>query len=280
MPDDAMLPSVRRRGTGGGDRTAICEWSPEGQFDRTDRRVWYNCNPALGIRIQEWFLAQQLQAFTEAGSPEKFDTEHLGLWPRDAEEQWQVIGEAEWADAWDPQSQIAGQVAFGLDVSWNRGHAAIATAGDRADGKRHVELVKYAAGTGWCVEYLKERVSRWRPCAVVIQPGSPAGSLIPELEAAGIEVLKPAVGDVGKATGALFDAVAGKDLEARNLRACGLPELPAAVAGAVWRKVGDAMVWDRQAAKVDVSPLVAVTLANFGYATNARPVYSNLNSVW
>jgi hypothetical protein len=56
MPEDAMLPSVRARGLKGGDRIAMYEWSPPKGFDRTDPDVWYDCNPALGIRIKPWFL--------------------------------------------------------------------------------------------------------------------------------------------------------------------------------------------------------------------------------
>jgi FeS assembly protein IscX len=101
MPDDAMMPSVRRRGHAGGDRIALWEWSPPDRFDRTDPQVWAACNPALGRRIPEWFLAKQLDNFTAAGKPAKFDTEHLGVWPRESGAQWLIVPEAEWTDAED-----------------------------------------------------------------------------------------------------------------------------------------------------------------------------------
>src|SRR5690606_4833072 len=104
MPDDAMMPSVRRRGHEGGDRIALWEWSPPDEYDRNDPDVWAACNPALGVRIQPWFLAKQLANFTAAGKPEKFDTEHLGVWPSDAGARWQVITEQDWLDLLDDAS--------------------------------------------------------------------------------------------------------------------------------------------------------------------------------
>ena len=44
----------------------------------------------------------------------------------------------------------------------------------------------------------------------------------------------------------------------------------AAVAGAVKRKLGAAWAWDQTAATADISPLIAVTNALWGYQT--RPI--------
>jgi hypothetical protein len=49
-------------------------------------------------------------------------------------------------------------------------------------------------------------------------------------------------------------------------------ELDSAVAGAVRRNVGDAWAWGRRTSDIDISPLVAVTLA--AWVAGAPPVSS------
>jgi hypothetical protein len=65
-----------------------------------------------------------------------------------------------------------------------------------------------------------------------------------------------------QACGMIYDAV-----EQATLRHLGTPELDAAVKGAVKRSLGDAWAWSRKASDVDISPLVAVTLAHWGSVT-------------
>jgi hypothetical protein len=62
-----------------------------------------------------------------------------------------------------------------------------------------------------------------------------------------------------KACGTFFDAC-----EQQTLRHLGSSELTAAVKGAAKRPLGDAWAWSRKASSVDISPLVAVTLALWG----------------
>jgi hypothetical protein len=61
------------------------------------------------------------------------------------------------------------------------------------------------------------------------------------------------------ACGRIFDAVTN-----RQVRHSSQPDLDAAVAGAAVRKLGDAWAWSRSSSTVDISPLVAVTLALWG----------------
>jgi hypothetical protein len=268
VPTDAMLPSVRRRALEGDERMALYEWSPAKGFDRTDREVWYECNPALGIRISEWFLAKQLRAFEKAGRPEKFDTEHLGDWPLDEAELWQVFSEAVWEDAASVPEGVAAPVAFGLEVDWDRSRAAIGVAWRRPDGLRQVELtasdngVDYRDGTGWVVARAKELTDRWRPSVLVV-PSGPAGSLVNDLEAAGVPVVEQNTTGQAEAFGALYDALTARDASARVLRHGNQPELNTAARGAVERKLGDARVWDRKASSA-FAPMGAVTAADWG----------------
>jgi hypothetical protein len=266
VPHDAMLPSVRRRAVAGDERTAVYEWSPEPGYDRTDPEVHRLCNPALGIRIADWFLAKQLRNFSEAGRPEKFDTEHLGVWPLDQAQQWLTISKADWEAAADVAATIGKPVAFGLEVEWDRSHGAIAAAWRRPDRLRQMELtqddtgVDHRPGTGWMLGRAKELLARNPGSVLAFDPGGPAGSLQKDFEDAGIEFKAMNTTDAGRAYGDIYDSIAGSDLEARDVRHGNQDAMNAAVAAAVERRIGDARAWDRKAS-ANFCPIGAGTTA-------------------
>lgn len=283
MPADAMLPSVRKRGHRGESRVACLEWSPPKDFNRHDVDAiveeMYRCNPSLGIRISEWYLRKQLMAFTEAGKPEKFFTEHLGLWLPDADEQWQFVPEQDWNDALDPESRRAGPVALCITMSLDRQWTTISIAGPRADGLHHVEVALSERGTGWVMAKVKDLVRRLSPAATVVPSTSPAAALIPDLEAEKIEVKTMSTGDEAQACGGFWDAVAGPTpapsedeptpRSPRTVRHRGQGVLTTAIAGAVVKKVGNTRTWDHYAAAVDTTPGAGAAGALWAYKTFA-----------
>ena len=136
---------------------------------------------------------------------------------------------------------------------------SIVVAGRRTDGLLHTEVVDHRPGTGWMVQRLVEVCAKWQPVAVVIDAAGPAGSLIKPLESAGIEVTRPGGRDVAQAFGQWFDAVTENELRYLPHAA-----LDAAAAGAKTRPLGDAQALARRTTSVDISPLVATTLAAWG----------------
>jgi hypothetical protein len=274
MPEDAMLPSVRARGLKGGDRIAMYEWSPSKGFDRTDRRVWWDCNPALGIRIKEWFLAQQLSAFTEARRPEKFDTEHLGVWLDKEDRGWFAITETDWKVAQDPDSTIVGPPAYCVGVSRDLATIYIGAAGRREDGKRHLELVNaFPADTGKLIGGLKKRITKFNPAGVAIDPAGLAAYLVPDIEKhCGIKVVQPGGREVAAACASLYAGISSKESAARDVRVRPHPKLDAAARAADWKDRGDAKVFDRRNDDgPDVEPIVTVALADYVLATAPPP---------
>lgn len=263
MPENAMLPSVRSRGHAGDDRLTLHEWSPPDKFDLEDPDVWAGCNPALGIRIQGWFLAKQLKNFTAAGRPQKFATEHLGAWPDDPTKQWLVIPQNDWTDAEDTQSKALDPVALAVDVTPDRTWTAVGAAGNREDGSVHIEVAAHRPGTRWVVPWLLERDAKWRPSALVVNDKA----LADDCETAGLEVYRPTVPDTVSACGRFYDGVSSPDVSKRNVRHIGQEELETALAGAMKRDLGGSWAWDRRNVMVDICPLVAVTLALFGHLT-------------
>lgn len=292
-----QLARVRRRGIKGEDPSLFyAEWSIDPHTDECSKdfagaitctdhdnpdapESVAKANPALGIRISLEHVMRERASMGLKG----YLRERMGVgnWPADVEAAWEVIPEAKWRALADdevrdaagnvihPGSEADGRVAFAIHVAPDRSWAAIGTAGRRADGLTHIEVVDYRPGTTWVPERAKELVDRWDPCALVVDAGSPAGSLIADLEALGLEVVKPTFREVGHAFGQFVDAVAPEDSEP-TLRYLPHPALDAAVAGAVTRPLGDAKAWDSRAASVDICMLVAVTSAAWGFATRGH----------
>lgn len=239
---------------------------------------WARANPALGIRISVEHVERERLSMSEA----VFARERLGVgeYPSDSADTWSVIGEDAWRALADSGSTPADPVAFAIDMTPERSHAAIGVAGGSGEAT-HVEVVDHRPGTGWAPRRVVELVARWRPCALVIDEGGPAGALVPAIrraladgdEGAGIPGLSedeidallriPKSREVAQACGMFFDSVAEQQLVHLDQA-----PLAAALAGAQQRPLGDAWAWARRGVSVDISPLVAVTLASWGLRTH------------
>jgi hypothetical protein len=279
MPEDALAPSIRTRGLSGDEPgLASFEWSPPERFDMTDIDLWYACNPSLGLLIDEVFFHRQLRVFQTSPRPTAFATEHLGVWPDLVGAQWQVIPKADWQAAHDPAvGQLLDPVGLAVTLSTDRQWATICAAGRRSDGLFHLDVVDRRQGTGWVIGRLKDLRDRWKPCAIVIDKGSPAASLAAEAEEAGIELTPIQARDVAAACGAVIDGISGRPSpdpetgemgrDPRVLRHMNHPDLTAAAAGAVTRTLSTAKAWDQLAAAVDITPIIGVSNALWGYMT-------------
>lgn len=224
--------------------------------DPAEPGSWARANPAMGIRVTQEHIGRERLSM----SGEVFARERLGVgvYPADGADLWQVIGEEAWRALADASSSPQDPVAFAVDVTPERTHAAISVAGTSGEAV-HVEVVEHRPGTGWVVERVVELVERWSPRAVVLDAGGPAGSLVADLQKRGVDVVTPKVREIGQACGMFFDAVS----EQRVVHLDQAP-LSTALAGAQQRPLGDAWAWARRGVNVDISPLVAATLAAWG----------------
>lgn len=255
-----QLGRVRARGLADGDPSlAFFEWSAEDGDDPADPQVWAKANPGLGIRITPGYVARERAAL----APEKFAAERLtiGRYPLDAADAWRVIPREVWLEAQDTRSEPLAPVAFAAAVSGDRSHAAIGVAGRRADGLLHIEVADYKPGTAWVVPRLEELAAKHGPCAVVIDASGHEGSFVTPLETAGTEVLSPAARQVAQAFGQFYEAA----VDSAELRHRGDESLAAALGGADTRELAEGRTWHRRASSADISPLVAVTLALWGF---------------
>ncbi|MDX3101740.1 terminase large subunit domain-containing protein [Nonomuraea angiospora] len=247
------------------DTVAYFEWSAPEDADPGDPATWALCMPALGHTIG----VEAIRADFESMKLAEYRRAYLNQWPDTTPDQWLVISEEQWRPLADEQSELVSRVAFAVHVAMDRSWAAIAVAGRRADGLLHVEIVDYRLGTKWVPERAKQLQDRWNPCAWVVDAGSPAGSLIADLEAQGLVITKPTVKDVAHAYGQFIDAVAPKEGEP-VLRYIPHAALDVALAGAATRSLATAKAWDAIAATTESSPLIAVTNAAWGFATKGH----------
>jgi phage terminase large subunit-like protein len=258
MATSTFLHSVRARAMqaiNDGDssgRLAYLEWSADPDDDLTDPATWRKANPALGIRISEEFVASELAVMGE--NLREFARERLGI-PDGQDGATSIIPLDAFHALIDSDSQIVGRVVMGLDVNPERSWASIAACGRRADGLAHVEVVDRRPGTAWIVERAVEVTSRWT-CDLRVDGASPAASLIPELRAAGVRVVEVNLNEMARSCGALLDAVVN-----HRLRHLDQAALTNAVTGARKRSVGEVWAWARTSSAVDITPLVATTLA-------------------
>ena len=241
---------------------AYFEWSAPEDADPADPAVWRSCMPALGHTISEEAIAAD---FTSMELVE-FQRAYLNQWPeRGAVDP--VISAGQWARVRDAGSVPVDPVVFAVDATPDRSAAAIAVAGRRADGLGHVEVAESRAGTGWLLDRVCEMFARNRPAALVLDPASAAGSLLPGLQDRGIDPVLVTGREMAQACGQFFeDAVENVAFRHRDQ-----PELNRALSGAQKRRLSDAWAWDKRSSSADISPLVAATLAWHGVAKHGTP---------
>jgi hypothetical protein len=266
-----VFAKVRERGIAGDDpRLMYAEFSPD--CDSPDKagellddpEAWAQANPGLGIRISRDYIENERRAMSSRG----FAVERLsiGAWPSTEEIEETVIDRIVWKRREDPLSEIVGPVALAIDVSPSRATASISAAGFREDGKPHVEYIKpdrddedlkVGEGTGWVVDRLVQLIEDGEVEALGLDKRSPAASLLKELEdRLSIEIKVYSAGEYAQACGVFYDAVIED-----GLRHIGQAPLTTAVEGAKKRNLGDAFAWARKESSVDITPLVAGTLA-------------------
>jgi hypothetical protein len=290
---------VRDRGIKASDpRLFFAEWSADicsvmCRADCTmhdnpdDPHVWAKANPALGYRIQAINVQSERQA-----DPEGFLQERLsvGNWPKSGEA-WGVIPEDAWKARIDELSSIQGPVSFSIDTSPDQAYSCITAVGMNGEGGVHGEItgkelesgvkLDYRPGTRWVIERAKELNSRHRGCTWVIDKGTQAGTYIPALEKAGLKIISPTTREVAQACGEFYASVVprgdGRDPDFWHIDQ---PELSTAVANAGKRDLADLWAWDKRNSASDITPLVAVTNALWGYRQSVNKKRPKPAAAW
>lgn len=256
-----VFARIRERGLEGKDKDlAYFEWSVDeenpGAVDRdmcADEDLWAQSNPALDLRISREHMRKELSAM----DTRTFAVELLGIgdWPKTDGTALSPIKPAEWDALEDVNSTIQDPVVLAYDVSPER-RTTIAAAGKNQNGEWHVEVIAQWSDTRWLVERLAEIQEAQELTAIVCDGYGPAASMVGACAEAGVFVQTLNSSQHAQACGQLADAVISMTLRHR-----GESPLQNAVRGAAVRPLGDAWAWSRKSSAVDISPLVASTLA-------------------
>jgi hypothetical protein len=295
FPLKAKVDRGRERALAGQHgRIAYFEWSVDDDADADDPATWWSCMPALGHTVTE----AAVLAEREGDMPDdQFRRAYLNQW-RDGLSAQQAIPAEDWKACADGGGQVLedgtvstgaapdGKVTFAFHVSADSSAASIAVAGRTAAGNPTANVIDHRPGTSWVVPRLVELHQRWSPLATAFNPVSQTGALLNEAIAAKIEPLIAAQArDYAAACGALYNAATAQPSDGGVL----LPPvfrhrdqgvLNAALAGAGKRRLGDAWAWEERGTTVDISPLIAVTLASWAHDREATNDYDLLQSFW
>lgn len=256
---------------------AYFEWGAPAGADPADPATWWACMPALGWTITEDAVRAAYDEMASEGKLAEFRRAYLNQWLDEIPEEWLIIPREAWTSLRaDPVAY--GQVALAADCTPRLTASSIMAAWRRPDGLMDIEVVEHHGGRSWLPQRLAEIVRKHRPVATVVDPASPAGSLIDEIEKLGVKVTQPTAREVAQASQQFYDMV----MDSKTLRHDGCTELMSAVAGALQADYGDGgWKWIRKATSVDISPLYGATLAAWAhdkFATRQAP-YNMLRSV-
>lgn len=228
-------------------------------------------NPALNL--SDRLTTEDVEDELESLEPEDYARERLGVgdWPADGEG-WRVIPRDKWTDQESPGSEIVTKYAMALDVAPDSKWSCIAIAGQNAKDEYHVEienedgqLYDYRPGVQWVVPRAVKLYRERKMKFIVIDPSTPAGDLIEQLEAQGVKVETVTPREMGQACGAFKSGIAPRGGEKPNIIHLAQAPLTTAVASADIRPLGDLWLWDKKESAAEITPLTTATLALFAY---------------
>jgi hypothetical protein len=263
-----------------------CRHTPDMQGCTLDREDFVQlANPMAGRRITWKFLRDERLSMP----PLMYARERLGWWDEPDDIHTPPITVEAWRSRVDPESAIVdgGRVVLAAEIALDRKSGSIAAAGWRGDGKAHVGLVAHDGGTEWLLPRLIElarthttheiKRGEKRCPAIILDPTSPAGTLIDPLRQAGIEPVLMTAREVATSCGDMQDALTDGTVWHRDT-----PTVDVAIGGAVRRDLGDggwALGRRKSAAvSVDITPAVVVFNARWGL-TQVITTYDLLDSV-
>lgn len=254
---------VRERGIAGDDE-ALCyfEYSidvehPDDVSDEMmlDHDLWMAVNFAIARgRVSLEHMDWERRAMSRRG----FVIELLGGgdYPSTDGSADVLISAEDWNAVANPESKLIDPVCIAFDVSPDRKRTAVVAAGRNEEGHLHVEIIHAREGTAWLTDALAGLYQRHEVAEIVCDGFGPSAAKAKDAEEAGIKVHRLDSSQYGEGCGMFVDAVTEQTLEH-----LGQDEMAAAIRGAKARPLVDRWAWSRTKSSVDITPLVAATLA-------------------
>jgi hypothetical protein len=221
------------------------EFAADEFADSDDRKQWAKANASYPKRTN----TKAVQRMRKSLSDEDFRREGLGIWDGAGANilpNWPLCATAE-----PPPDPIALGIAVDPDRVWLSVAAASA---DPIPYLGAVLRVRLDSGKAHAIAEVA-RIQYEKAVTVTLDRGGPAGSLLDELEDAGIGVEVVGQDEFVKACADLTDAVGAKEVRHGDH-----PELNAAVAAAGWRKSGDRDVFARRNGEISMLESAALAM--------------------
>lgn len=244
-------------GSGHGD-TLYIEFSADRNASADDPEQQAIANPSFPHRTP----VEAIQRLRKRLSEDSFLREAMGIW--DADSVHRVIDEEPWNDVADAASMAIDRLTIAIDVPPERTVASVGFAGQRADGRWHVELDDERKGVDWVIPWVKDRVAKNRMHAVVVDELS---GLVEKKRdryyLIGTDILVTLAGAEGRdmaiACAKFYDGVMDK-----SLRHIDQPQVNVALSVARKRPLQGGWAWNRKDVASDITPVVSMTLALWG----------------
>ena len=235
------------------------EFSADADADPDDREQWSKANPSFPSRTPVESMERMRENLTDDDS---FKREALGIW--DAISSSRVIDEVTWGLQGDAASMAVERLTLSIEVPPDRKSAAVGFAGQRADGRWHMELDEERRGVDWAIPWVVARAAKNRLYAVVADEMS---GLVEKrrgkyyLRGTDIEVtLAGSEGrDMAMACSMVYDGIMDGSVFHTDQ-----PQVNVALSVATKRPLAGSWAWNRRDPMSNISPLVAETLALWG----------------
>lgn len=266
--DGEYFEGLRDRGRAGGfPRTGWIEHTPDGSddpeavIDLSDRDVWRQGNPGLGIRLA-WKTVEDDWDRMGQTSPESFARQRLSIWPNQREQVEVRLSDLDLA-AWrkDPVDVVHfdAPAVIAIAVGRGGGFATIAAAARNADDLIVVEHKKTDRQTRWVAGYVKGLKAELGDALVVVDPKN-AASILGDLRAAKVKFLEMSLDEIAAAHSIFIEYVNDGLVVHRDQ-----PEVTASLQYATTRALGRAgSTWEPSDASKPISHAQAVTWAVWG----------------
>lgn len=243
------------------------EWSVEAESAEDirveDPALWYQTNPALGLRLSEEFTAEEMRSMSRDG----FARERLGWWSPVLEEaDAPAVDPEAWKACRSEEMKPEGKTAYGVKFSPDGAVVSLCGAVCPKEGKARISMIRQestAKGIRWLADWLNQRYGT--ACCVVIDGKN------------GVDVLVDRIADTWRAKGSVVrpgvrDVVAAASLLTNELGErtvtwyAGQPALEDSALGATRRAVGGGWAFGGD----NSTPIEAAALALWGCRTSKR----------
>ena len=179
----------------------------------SDADLWYMANPAMGIRLDEEFTAEEMRSMSRDG----FARERLGWWtPVVKHELDYAIDNDTWEACKSTEPKPEGKTAYGIKFSADGSTVALCGAVIPDNGPSRISLIELRPtghGIGWLADWLNER---YKKASCVVIDGRNGVDVLVERIADTWKVkgsiIRPTSRDMIAATGTLTNALNEKSV--------------------------------------------------------------------